>query len=167
MAATIEKAQVALPNDTDVVVTRAFNAPRALVWRAHTEPELLKRWMTGHDGWSFPVCEMDVRPGGKYRWRWRNDENGQEFGFYGEFHEISAPARFEHSEFFDPGDVGGDMGSGARITTEFAERDGVTTMTTTIRYKTKEEREAALSTGMTDGMEYSYQKLDDLLTKQI
>ena len=73
-----DKAQVSLPSDTEVRVTRDFRAPRTLVWRAHTEPELFQRWIGGYPGWSMPVCEMDVRLGGKYRWRWRSDENGQE-----------------------------------------------------------------------------------------
>ena len=68
------KAQVSLPSDTEVRITRDFKAPRTLVWQAHTEPELFQRWIGGYPGWSMPVCEMDVRPGGKYRWRWRSDE---------------------------------------------------------------------------------------------
>ena len=87
------KARVSLPSDTEVRVTRDFKAPRSLVWQAHTEPSLLQRWIGGYPGWSMPVCEMDVRPGGKYRWRWRMDESGHEFGFFGEFREVEAPAR--------------------------------------------------------------------------
>ena len=85
MVRTMEKAQVSLPSDTEVRVTRDFAAPRQLVWRAHTDPKLVRRWMLGPPGWSMPVCEMDVRPGGKYRWRWRSDQNGAEFGFHGDF----------------------------------------------------------------------------------
>jgi uncharacterized protein YndB with AHSA1/START domain len=113
----------------------------------------------------MPICEMDVRPGGKYRWRWRSDENGTEFGFSGEFREVVRPSRIVHIERYEPGDVGGEMGE-ALVTTELAEKNGVTTHKMTIRYESKEIRDAALKTGMTDGMEMSYQKLDELLAAQ-
>ena len=83
MPMTIEEAQVTMPSDREVMVTRSFKAPRALVFRAYTEPRLVRRWMLGPPGWSMPVCEMDVRAGGRYRWRWRNDTDGKEFGFAG------------------------------------------------------------------------------------
>ena len=88
MSTTIEKAEVTLPSDREVQVKRSFGAPRALVYRAYTEPELVRRWLLGPPGWSMPVCEMDVRVGGRYRWRWRSDEDGSEFGFTGTFREV-------------------------------------------------------------------------------
>ena len=160
-----EKAQVELPSDHEVTVTRRFYAPGRLVYEAYTNPELVRRWLLGPPGWTMPVCEMDVRAGGKYRWRWRSDEDGSEFGFYGEFLEVSPPAKVVHIEYYDPGDVGGDMGEGALITVTFTEKDGVTTMTSRMDFKTKEARDAAMSTGMTDGMEQSYQLLDRLLAE--
>ena len=156
------KSAVTLPNDRDVVVVRAFNAPRALVFDAWTKPALVQRWMLGPPGWTMPVCDMDVRPGGKFNWRWRSEENGAEFGFSGEFREVERPSRIVHVERFDPGDVGGEMGE-AVVTSVLTEKGGVTTMTMTIRYESKAVRDAALKTGMTDGMEMSYQKLDELL----
>jgi uncharacterized protein YndB with AHSA1/START domain len=164
-AIAMPKADVSLPSDSQVKVTRQFRAPRDVVYKAYTTPELLKRWLLGPPGWSMPVCEMDLRVGGKYRWRWRSDEGGKEFGFHGEFREVKKPSRIVHSEFFDPGDVGGDMGAGALITLELAESKGVTTMTIVMDYYTKEARDAAMSTGMTDGMELSYQLLDKLLAE--
>lgn len=160
---TMEKAKVSLPTDTQVKVTRSFNAPRKLVYQAHTEPKLVQRWMLGPPGWKMPVCEMDVREGGKYRWRWKNIEDGKEFGFHGEFKKVQPDKHLAHSEFFDPGDVGGDMGQGANITLDFAEKDGVTTITSVMDFGAKEARDAAMSTGMTDGMEMSYATLDKLL----
>lgn len=157
------KAEVSLPNDSQVKVTRQFKASRELVYRAYTTPELVQRWMQGYPGWSMPVCEMDVRVGGKYRWRWRSDEDGKEFGFHGTYREIESPARIVHEEFFDPGDVGGEMGEGSLITLIFDERDGITTVTTLMDFKTRQARDAAMATGMTDGMEASYQLLDKLL----
>jgi len=146
-----------------VKVVRAFKAPRELVYKAYTTPELMQRWLLGPPGWAMPVCEMDVRVGGKYRWRWRSVENGQEFGFHGEFRVVEPGHRLVHTEYYDPGDVGGDMGEGALITVELTEQGGVTTMTTLMDYYTKAARDAAMSTGMTDGMEMTYQRLDELL----
>lgn len=153
------KAQVTLPNDRQVKVVRSFKAPRALVYRAHTEPALVKKWMLGPPGWSMPVCEMDVRVGGKYTWRWKNDADGKEFGFFGTFREVDAPKRIAHTETFDPGDIGGEMGV-AEVATELTESNGVTTLTVTIEYPSREIRDAAVATGMTDGMEMGYERLD-------
>jgi uncharacterized protein YndB with AHSA1/START domain len=113
----------------------------------------------------MPVCEMDVREGGKYRWRWKNSETGKEFGFHGVYKKVLPEKHLTHLEFFDPGDVGGDMGNGAMNTLDFAEKDGVTTITYVMDFGTKEARDAAMSTGMTDGMELSYQGLDGLLVE--
>jgi uncharacterized protein YndB with AHSA1/START domain len=126
--------------------------------------------MPGYPGWSMPVCEMDVRPGGKYRWRWRSDENGQEFGFFGTFNEVDEPAKLSHDEYYDPGDFGGGgampRDEPARIRTSFTEKNGVTTLVSLMDYGSKEARDAAVSTGMTDGMEWSYQNLDKLIIEQ-
>jgi uncharacterized protein YndB with AHSA1/START domain len=167
MTANIEKAQVSLPSEREVRVVRRFKAPRALVYRAHTEPQLVQRWMLGPPGWSMPVCEMDVRVGGAYRWRWRSDENGKEFGFYGVFREVDAPANISHEQSFDPGDVGGSMPTEAPaiISVELSEQGGVTTLTTTMLFPSPQARDGAVRTGMTEGMEMSYQKLDQLLAK--
>jgi len=158
------KSVVTLPNDRDVVVVRSFEAPRTLVFDAWTKPALMQRWLLGPPGWTMPVCEMDVRPGGKFRWRWRNAESGAEFGFSGEFHEVIKPSRIVHVERYDPGDVGGEMGE-ALVTSVLAEKNGVTTQSMTIRYASKDVRDAALKTGMTDGMEQGYQLLDALLVE--
>jgi uncharacterized protein YndB with AHSA1/START domain len=166
MAKNIESAQVSLPGDSTVEVTRSFAAPRELVYRAHTEPELVQRWMLGPPGWSMPVCEMDLRPGGAYRWRWRSDEDGKEFGFHGTFREVVPPSRIVHTEIFDPGDLDETMGDGdegALITLELSEKDGVTTIVSRMDFGTREARDAAMATGMTDGMEMGYQRLETLL----
>jgi uncharacterized protein YndB with AHSA1/START domain len=167
MAMTIDKAEVTLPSDREVKVTRSFKAPRALIYRAHTEPGLVQQWMLGPPGWSMPVCTMDVRVGGKYEWRWRSGDDASEFGFHGAFREVEPPSRIVHTEVFDPGSVGGPHPeSEALVTTIFAEEGGVTTLTTIIDFGSKEARDAALKTGMTDGMEQSYQLLDRLIETQ-
>ena len=165
MPMTIETAQVTMPSDREVTVSRSFKAPRALVFRAYTEPELIRRWMLGPPGWSMPVCEMDVRVGGAYRWRWRSDTDGKEFGFAGTFRDVQPPSRLVHTEAYDPGTVGDGYPSGgeALVTTTFAEEGGTTTLTTVMDFKSKEARDAAVKSGMTDGMEQSFQLLDRML----
>ncbi len=153
------------PSDHEVRVVREFDAPRELVYEAYTTPALLQQWLLGPPGWTMPVCEMDLRVGGPYRWRWRNTEDGKEFGFHGEFRLVEPGSRLVYSEHYDPGDVGGDMGSGAVITIELHERNGVTTLSTSMDFHTKEARDAAMATGMTDGMEMTYERLDQLLAK--
>lgn len=167
MPMTIEKAQVSLPSDREVKVTRSFKAPRALVYKAYTDPALVQKWMLGPPGWTMPVCEMDVRVGGNYRWRWRNNKDGKEFGFAGTFREVQPPAKLVHSEAYDPGNVSyAYPGEPALVTLTFDEADGVTTLTSLIDFGSKEARDAAVKTGMTDGMEQSYQLLDRLLAEQ-
>ena len=167
MPMAVEKAQVTQPSEREVRVTRSFKAPRALVYKAYTEPQLVKRWLLGPPGWSMPVCEMDVRVGGRYRWRWRNDQDGSEFGFAGTFREVQPTSKLVHTEVYDPGTVGGGYpGNDAIVTVSFTEEGGVTTVTTLIDFGSKEARDAAVATGMTDGMEQSYQLLDRLLREQ-
>ena len=167
MPTTIDKAEVTQPSDREVLVRRSFRAPRALVYRAYTEPDLVRRWLLGPPGWSMPVCEMDVKVGGRYRWRWRSDDNASEFGFSGTFREVQPAAKLVHTEAYDPGTVGeGYPGNDALVTVTFSEEGGVTTVTSLIDFGSKQARDAAVATGMTDGMEQSYQLLDRLLGEQ-
>lgn len=164
MPMTAETARVTMPSDREVKVARSFRAPRTLVYRAYTEPQIVRRWLLGPPGWSMPICEMDVRVGGAFRWRWRNDENGNEFGFTGTFREVVPASRLVHTEAYDPGTVGGGYpGEDAIVTVSFAEDNGITTVTTLIDFGSKEARDGAVATGMTGGMEQSYQLLDAVL----
>ena len=157
-------AEVSTPSDQEVLIKRSFDAAADLVWRAYTEPALMRRWLTAMPGWSMPVCEMTTEVGGKYRWRWRDDANGIEFGFTGEMLEVEPKSRIVHTQVYDPGTMGGSMGDGASvITVTFNETDGVTNVSTTIKFASKADRDAAVSTGMTDGMEMSYKQLDEVL----
>ena len=160
-------AEVTLPSDREVRVTRTFEAPRQLVWDAHTRPELMRKWL-GYGGWDMPVCDMDVRVGGQYRWQWRSQDDGKQFGFHGTFTEVDAPSTLTHHEYFDPGDVGGAMpvGDPCIVCLELSEENGVTTLVCNMTFASKDAREAAISTGMTDGMEYSYTRLDDLCARK-
>jgi uncharacterized protein YndB with AHSA1/START domain len=167
MPMTLEKAQVRLPSDREVQIARSFKAARPLVYRAYTEPALVQRWLLGPPGWSMPVCEMDVRVGGRYKWRWRSDKDASEFGFVGTFREVQPPLRLVHTETYDPGSLAdGFPQNEALVTVTFSEDGGFTTVTTLIDFGSKEARDAAVATGMTDGMEQSYQLLDRLLGKQ-
>jgi uncharacterized protein YndB with AHSA1/START domain len=162
----MKPAEASLPSDTEVLVKRSFDAPVKLVWRAYMEPDLMRRWCSGPPGWSMPVCEMDMQVGGKYHWRWRSDENGQEFGFTGEVLEVVPHARIVHTQSFDPGDLGYSMGGEPSIVTvTFQEAGGITNIESSIKFASKADRDAAFSTGMTDGMEMSYKRLDDVLAE--
>jgi uncharacterized protein YndB with AHSA1/START domain len=108
---------------------------------------------------------MDVRVGGAYRWRWRNDEDGQEVGFFGKYIEVKPNTRVVYEQHYDPGSLGVPMTSEPTIiTTVFTESSEFTTLTVTMLFASKEERDAAVATGMTDGMELSYQRMDALLS---
>lgn len=152
------KLTVIQSGDRDLIVTRVFNAPRELVFKALAEPALVQRWMLGPPGWTMPVCEIDLRPGGKFRYVWRNTA-GVDMGMGGTYLEVEAPARTVHEEIFDEDWTGGRT----RITTLLAEVGGITTMTMTIEYASPEGRAQALATPMLDGMEAGYSLLDTLL----
>lgn len=159
--------QVTRPSDREVRVVRTFNAPRELVYKAHVTPALLQRWSLGPPGWTMPVCEMDVRPGGAYRWRWKSDEDGKEFGFFGTFREVEPPSRLVHDEHYDPGDVGGPMSSEpALVTLDLEEAGGITTLTVTMLFPSKEACDGAVGSGMSDGMEIGYARLDSMFEKK-
>jgi uncharacterized protein YndB with AHSA1/START domain len=149
---------VTTPTETSIVFTRDFHAPRALVFQAFTTPELLRRWMVGPDGWSMPVCEVDLRPGGRFRYVWKK-ASGTEMGMGGTFVAVEPPERIVHRELFDADWTGGET----TVTTVLEERDGLTRMTLTVEYSSRTARDGALATGMTSGMETSYARLDGML----
>jgi len=144
-------------DDTHVKITRAFEAPRHLLWRAHTEPELMKRWLLGPDGWTMTVCENDPTVGGSYRNAWAPDDPaiGQPFGFEGENLVIEPERRLVSTERMTGLDAPGTVND-----LTFDEADGVTLMTLYITYTDAAQRDMILATGMTDGMEASYQRLE-------
>jgi uncharacterized protein YndB with AHSA1/START domain len=152
--------QVEVLDDEHVRITRAFEAPRHLIWRAHTEPELMKRWLHGPDGWRMTVCEIDARPGGAYRYAWEPVDGtaGEGFGFEGETLVFEPERRMVSTEKMSGTDfppVTNDL--------SFAEADGVTLLTLILTYADAAQRDAVLATGMTDGMEASYARLEQEL----
>jgi len=150
--------KVTTPTDREVVITRLFDAPRGMVFDAHTKPDLVRRWLLGPPGWTMPVCEIDLRVGGKYRYVWEN-AGGQRMGVSGTFKEIVRPSRIVITQLFDEDWTGGET----IVITELAEQGGKTTLTITVRYASREARDGALKTGMTTGMEAGYERLENLL----
>ncbi|QBY00704.1 ATPase [Rhodophyticola sp. CCM32] len=163
MTETTYTAQVSQSGETGIEVRRRFAAPRNLVFRAFTDPELMQRWLLGPPGWTMTVCEMDLRVGGAYRWQWKNTGDGTYFGLFGTFLEVVVPERLVETQTYDPGTLGGEKGPPCTFTLSFDDLDGETQVTTRIVYATPEARQAALDFGMTAGMEQSYQALDALI----
>lgn len=146
------------PSDCEIVLTRLFDAPRRLVFDAMTKPEHVRRWWgILDDKHSVPVCEIDLRPGGAWRFVGRGPE-GDFPAFYGTYREIAPPERLVYTEFFEPfPDVG------SLISTVFTEEDGKTRMTVTCLYPSLDVRDMVLSTGMSKGAGLSYDRLEDLV----
>jgi uncharacterized protein YndB with AHSA1/START domain len=151
------KMKIQTRGDREVLITREFNAPRKLVWDAHTKPELLKRWLFGPDGWELAVCDMDLRVGGKYRWVWKKAEI--EMGMGGVFKEVKAPERLVATGKFDEAWYPGEELN----TSVFTEKAGKTTLSLTVRYDTPEAREIALKSPMDEGMALGYDRLEKVL----
>jgi uncharacterized protein YndB with AHSA1/START domain len=146
--------KVSTPSDREITMTRVFDAPRSLVFHALTKPELVKRWLLGPPGWSMPVCEIDLKIGGAWRYVWRNGD-GREFGMSGIYREIAAPDRIVHLERFEEGE--------ALVTTLFNQQAGKTTLTMTMLFASHEARDGALNSGMADGVSVSYDRLEGIL----
>ena len=160
MAATSRAGEtiVTTPSDREIVMTHVVDAPRTLVFEAHTSVEHVPNWMLGPSGWTMPVCEIDLRPGGAWRFVWRR-ENGSEMEIRGEYREIEPPARLVQTESW-----GGDWPESVNTIT-FEEEDGRTTITSTVLYPSLEARDRALGTGMTDGWSAGYNRLDEYVSR--
>jgi uncharacterized protein YndB with AHSA1/START domain len=152
-------AVVTLPSDTEVLITRAFDAPADLVFTALTTPELVKRWW-GYETSEWLVCDIDLRVGGA--WRYVIRERDMEVGFHGEYREIDVPHRLVWTEIYEGIPDPGPDGAAVNVTT-LEERNGVTTMTTLTKMPSQESRDAMLATGMESGMQVSYDRLEDLV----
>jgi uncharacterized protein YndB with AHSA1/START domain len=150
-------------SDREIVMTRTFNAPRHLVFDAWTKPELLKRWFGTPPGWTMPVCEVDLRPGGTYRYVMRGPD-GEEVVMRGEYREVVRPERLVTTEVFAGfSEVGWRPEDATVSTMVLTEKDGRTTWTATVVYPSKAVRDAALESPMESGMSASFAKLEELL----
>ncbi|MCP2257068.1 putative conserved protein YndB, AHSA1/START domain [Streptoalloteichus tenebrarius] len=147
---------LSMPSDHEVVLTRVFQAPRQRVFDAFTQPEHVRHWLLGPQGWRMPVCEIDLRPGGSWRHVWRKDD-GTEMEMSGEYREVTPPERIVNTERW-----GGDWPETVNMAI-FTEDAGRTTVTVTIRYPSPQARDAALGTGMKDGAAQSFDRLASYL----
>jgi uncharacterized protein YndB with AHSA1/START domain len=155
------KLQITTPNDLEVTMTRVFDAPRQMVFDAFTKPQIVKRWMYGFEDWRLDVCEFDLRPGGKLRYEWKHVD-GNVMGLGGVFREVMPPEKLVHTELFDEDWTGGET----LVTTTFIEQAGKTTVSMTVRYASQEARDAAVKTGMAQGMEVGYERLDKIFAER-
>lgn len=151
--------QVKAQGENEIRGTREFDAPPEMVWKAWTEPELLRRWLLGPDGWVMQVCEVDARVGGAYRYVWYKEKTAVSMGMGGVFLAVEKPRKLVSTEKFDepwyPGEMVG--------TVEFVPKGGKTLMYQTLRYESREARDMALKSPMDEGMSAGYNRLDEVL----
>lgn len=154
---TSQSAVVTLPTDTQILVTREFAAPRHLVWRAYTEPELIAKWWHANRG-EIRSTEVDLRVGGTWRWVMVTPD-GYEVAFNGVYREIVPDEKLVYTEIFEG--VPTDPADAAVNTMTFTEVDGRTHMVSLTELRTKEARDAILETGMEAGMQDAYDLLEE------
>ncbi len=153
---TSHTATVTLPADDQILVTREFNAPRHLVWKAYTTPELVKRWWAGDKGTVTDV-RIDLRPGGHWRYVMQAD-GGFDVNFHGEYREVQAPDRLVNTEVFE-GIPDGENHAGL-VTVTLTEKDGRTWMEMLCEYNDRADRDAVIESGMEGGMQESMDYLE-------
>jgi uncharacterized protein YndB with AHSA1/START domain len=148
------------PSDREIAISRRFSAPRALVFDCWTKPELLTRWLLGPDGWTFTVCEVDLRVGGAFRYVWHKPDE-PELSMSGVYREILPPAKIVTVSTFND-----DWTNGETIETLELFEDGAQTVSVqTILYASKEARDGVLKSGMERGMEAGFARLDAILSQ--
>lgn len=153
---------VTTPSAREVAMSRVFDAPRELVFAAYTRPALVRRWLGALDGWTMPVCEIDLRVGGAYRFVWRGPD-GTDMGMGGIYREIVPAERVVATEQYEHAWYPG----GALSTVQLVESAGQTTLTMTILYDSKEARDAVLKSPMKDGVAAGFTKLDAVLSQRL
>lgn len=142
--------------DLEVVITRTFGATREFVFDAHTRPELLQRWYGVRDGWTLPICEMDLRPDGRYLHSWRHETLGKGFRYSGIYREVMAPGRLVYTERLN------DEPCESLVTMVLTEFEGRTTLQLTVRFESVSSRDAVLRSQMQSGLDESYDLLEQL-----
>ena len=146
--------QVSTPSPREITLTRLFDAPRGLVFEAMSRPEHVRRWWgILSDEHSVTVCEIDLRPGGRWRFVGRGPRG--EYGFHGEYREISVPDRVVYTEIFDPF-----PDTVSVVTSELTEEEGKTRLTVTVVYPSQDVRDMVIGTGMASGAAISYDRLE-------
>lgn len=154
--------QVSTPNETEIRITRTFDAPRALVWDAMSKPEFLRRWLLGPPGWSLDECTNDLRAGGTYHWLWRGPD-GAAMTMSGVYREVAAPERMIRTECFS---FGCEAQAGEQLATlSLRETGSQTHLTLSVLYPNQEARDGALASGMERGVSAGYERLDELFQR--
>ena len=153
------KATVALPGETQILISREFDAPRHLVYRAYTEPDLIKRWWSGLRG-EVTSIEVDLRVGGQWRYVMTANE-GFEVAFHGTYRQIVPDERLVTTELYE-GVPDATEDDATVNTTTFEESDGITTLTTLVECRTREVRDAIIDSGMEGGMQEAYDRLEEV-----
>lgn len=151
---------IALPSEREIMIVREFAAPRQLVWKALTTPELVRRWLLGPPGWEMIACEIDLRIGGAFRYEWRK-AGGAQMGMGGIYREIDEPERIVNSEQFDESWYEGE----ALVTQRLHEHAGATTLTLTVQYDSRAIRDGVLASPMAEGVAACYDRLAELVTQ--
>jgi uncharacterized protein YndB with AHSA1/START domain len=153
--------KITTPTEREILITRAFDAPRRLVWEAMIKPELIRRWLFHPPGWTMTKCEEDVRVGGAYRWEWDGPDGKPAMALRGVYREVTPPERLVRTETFEFGCV---PQAGEQLCTmTLSEQGGKTTVQIKVLYPSKEARDGALSSGMEQGMAAGYDQLEELL----
>jgi uncharacterized protein YndB with AHSA1/START domain len=153
--------QITLPTDREIAMTRAFDAPRKLVYEALITPSLLTRWLLGPPGWIMTKCELQPKVGGKYRYEWKNEDDERTMGMGGTFTEVIAGERLVATELFDESWYPGE----GYVAQTLTESGGKTTLSILLRYESKDARDGVLKVPMDQGMEASYVRLDAMLAQ--
>jgi uncharacterized protein YndB with AHSA1/START domain len=148
--------QVTLPSDKEILMQRVFDAPRHLVFEAMTKPEHVRVWWCCMPSFTMPVCEIDLRVGGRYRYVSRGPD-GSEFGFHGVYREIVAPRRIVHTEIFEPY-----PDEETLCTVTLDERDGKTFYACHVLHKTTEGRDAHVASGMESGAGIALDRVEEI-----
>ena len=149
---------LSMPSDRELVITAVLDAPRRLVFEATTRPEHVKRWW-GLRNSTMTVCDIDLRPGGAWRYVVRDNVTGRDYGFSGIYREITPPERLVYTEGWE-----GLPGHDYLVTATLDEKDGKTTLTSRLQYKSVEDRDGHVNSGMERGMRETYDRLGELLT---
>jgi uncharacterized protein YndB with AHSA1/START domain len=158
MAVSSGTATVTLPTDEQILITREFDAPKHLVYRAWTTPELVKRWWSGHQG-EMTIVEIDLRVGGRWRYVMVAD-GGHEVAFHGEYREIVPDQRIVNTEVYEM--PGAPEGEGALNIVTFTEVDGRTALTLLVQAASKQDRDAIVSSGMEVGIQQQMDLLEQI-----
>jgi uncharacterized protein YndB with AHSA1/START domain len=156
MAVSSRTATVTLPTDEQILITREFDAPKELVYRAFTTPELVKRWWSAKRG-EVTVAEIDLRVGGKWRYVMVTTDGGMEVAFHGEYREIVPNERIVSTEVYE-----GYPDEEAVNTATFTDVDGRTTLTILVQHTSKEARDGHIDSGMEDGLQDAMDLLEEV-----